>query len=136
MWISIYLITNLIGQVTPSLASDFSKITQSTNPLDTANIIGGAGGKSGGFLNIAGSASGSISEFFRPLGEHPLGRGLAAIGMGIIGKIFGGVLPDFILSLTSFIPGASKILGVIFDKVVSFSYYHYCSSLGAYSALV
>ncbi|MBI2337825.1 hypothetical protein HYU95_01445, partial [Candidatus Daviesbacteria bacterium] len=68
------------------------------------------------------SASGSISEFFRPLGEHPLGRGLAAIGMGIIGKIFGGVLPDFILSLTNFIPGASKILGVIFDKVVTNSF--------------
>lgn len=121
MYVSIYLLVALASQASPSIAVDVQNIVQSTNPIVAANIISAGGGKTGGMFNIIQPPAAAISDFFRPFGEHPIGRTLGAISLGFLGKIFGAELPKLLLTIASFIPGGGilqQLLGNVFQAVV------------------
>ncbi|MBI3070324.1 MAG: hypothetical protein HYY87_03410, partial [Candidatus Levybacteria bacterium] len=109
MWVSIYLLINVILGVNPKIAADISAITQSTDPLAAANIAGGSGGNLGGLGAIVGAASDAISGMVSKLFDNPVGRGLIGFIGGIVGAVFGGK----VASAFDSIPLVGSIIGFL-----------------------
>lgn len=117
MYLVIYLLTNIAAQAQPAIAYNLGQITQATNPFDLANRLGGAQDQIGGYLNLVGSPAGSVGEFFKPLGEHPIGRVFFGALFGGIGSMLGSSIAKVISELATFLVGfgGNVILTPIFD---------------------
>lgn len=119
MYVLTYLLVNIIAQTDPKIASDVTKIVNSTNPFSAANDSFRIGSI------IGGSASG-IGGFVGPIFDNAFGRVLVAGIFGVIGKILGGSLPDLITYLGVLIPGGgalspiiAKLSGGLFSWILS-----------------
>lgn len=114
MYVVIYVIINIMSQADPKIAADAANLVSSTHPLSAAGVIGGSGPLgTGGIFGLASSGASGASEFFRPLGEHPIGKMISMFALAAFGFIGGGAITSALSGALSFIPGAGLAAGFI-----------------------
>lgn len=89
MWILSYLFINVIVQTDPKIASDVSKIIQSTDPFQVA-------GNSFSIGSILGHSSGAVANITGNLFDNSVGRIIMGIIFAGIGGFLGHLIPNAI----------------------------------------
>lgn len=114
MYLGTSLVTNLLVEINPAIKADLINVTQAETPFESANIVGGAGGATGGLFTFPAGPAGSIAEVAKSfvVNNPPARFAIGFLGFGIT-KIFG---PQIISGVLGIFKGTTP-LGWILDRL-------------------
>jgi len=114
MYVSVYLVTNLIGSAAPSLQSTINAVPSALNPFDALQQATKYAGGIQPLGGIVGTTSDTVGNLAAGAFDNPGGHAI----FGLLGVIIGAVLGGKVAGVFGAIPVVGGIIGAVVGGIV------------------